>query len=253
LLTGWQLQEAKRQTDLSELEREFVDTSAEEVDRVQRQREEALRREADQARALAQSERRLRRRTLSALIIVLVALGAICVAAAYFWVEAQRQESIAREQHRAAEVLMRRDAEQKVAFDRLKYEYDQLFAKQVRQAIAPESRLPSSQPVTIYLHISEEGQRDRAREIAQELVRNNIKVPGIQRVSIALRSTQVRYFRQEDRRGAEEIKRLLSEYLGVRDIELQPIRGFEQKVPLRQYEIWFAPDVFGSEAKKRAG
>ena len=55
LLTGWQLEEAKRQADLSDLEREFVEASAQQVDRAQREREQALQHETEQARALARS------------------------------------------------------------------------------------------------------------------------------------------------------------------------------------------------------
>jgi hypothetical protein len=44
LLTGWQLEEAKRQPDLSEPEREFVEASALQLDRVQRMREKVRRR-----------------------------------------------------------------------------------------------------------------------------------------------------------------------------------------------------------------
>jgi hypothetical protein len=45
LLTGWQLEEAKRQRDLSEVEREFADASARQLDRLMREREQALQHE----------------------------------------------------------------------------------------------------------------------------------------------------------------------------------------------------------------
>jgi len=106
--------------------------------------------------------------------------------------------------------------------------------------------------VTIYLHIAK-----RAERIGQESPRswsgNNIKVAGIQRgVSIALRSTQVRYFRQEDRRGAEEIKRLLSEYLRPGISNSSPSGG-SSKVPLRQYEILVLRPMSSARRRKAAG
>ncbi len=58
LLTGWQLSEARKQSDLSPLEREFVEASAQQVDRVQREREEALQRETEIERRRARSSRR---------------------------------------------------------------------------------------------------------------------------------------------------------------------------------------------------
>lgn len=57
LLTGWQLEAAESATDLLELEKEFIHASIEAVDRVRREKEAALRREADESRAAA---RRLR-------------------------------------------------------------------------------------------------------------------------------------------------------------------------------------------------
>jgi WD40 repeat protein len=66
LLTGWQLEEAKRQLDLSELEREFVEASAHQIEREQREREQALQRE------LAEERRRARLIGLLALAVSLM-------------------------------------------------------------------------------------------------------------------------------------------------------------------------------------
>src|SRR6185295_11811110 len=63
LLTGWQLEEAKGHSDLSGLEEEFVQASAKAVERTQREREDALRRETEQAKALVEAKRKLLRRT----------------------------------------------------------------------------------------------------------------------------------------------------------------------------------------------
>ena len=60
LLTGWQLDEAKRHGDLSDLEARFVDMSAAQVDRAAREREAALNREKELAQAQAKRERHLR-------------------------------------------------------------------------------------------------------------------------------------------------------------------------------------------------
>jgi WD40 repeat protein len=73
LLTGWQLAEAKQQPDLSELERDFVATSAVQLDLVQRQREQKLQDD------LAQERHRARLLRLSALaaIVILVSVTAV--------------------------------------------------------------------------------------------------------------------------------------------------------------------------------
>ncbi|MFY9610837.1 MAG: AAA family ATPase [Blastocatellia bacterium] len=59
LLTGWQLETAESVTELLELEKEFVKASAEAVDRVQREKEAALYREAKENKAAANRFRML--------------------------------------------------------------------------------------------------------------------------------------------------------------------------------------------------
>lgn len=221
LLTGWQLEEAKRQSVLSEVEKDFVDASTAEIERFQREREIALRQEAEQARELACRERRRR-------IIATVASIAGCALFLFSLISLK----LVNMQH-----------------ERLQAEYYQLFAKQVKQAIEPQSHLPSSQPVTIYLHISDESQRMRAEDIRKELVKSGIGVaPRIERVDTSPKASQVRYFHPDDHLGAQEIKRLLGEYLGVRDIETPLIKGYEKKVPGQHYEIWFDPNAFSGAA-----
>ena len=59
-----------------------------------------------------------------------------------------------------------------------------------------------------------------------------------------------RYFRKEDAPGAEEIARLLKEYLAVQvPLTAQQIGGYEKTVPEKQYEIWFSPDALSSERR----
>ena len=248
LLTGWQLQEAKDQPDLSESEMEFIQASTEAVDRAQREREEILRREAEQAKAMAAVERKLLKSTRLALGFMLVAAVLIAAAAVHYRrvANGQSRES-ARLASEAIELAsQRKDVEEK--FIKLQADYNELFARQVSQAVAPE-RLPSAgRQVTIFLHISEERQRPRAEEIARLLRQNKIAVPGIQRVK-PVSSSNVRYFHPEDRRGAVEIVRLLNEYLRVNAVQPTFIEGFQTKVPGRQYEIWFAPDSLANAAK----
>jgi len=238
LLTGWQLQEAKGQSDLAGLEEEFITASAAAVDRMQREKEDALRREADQAIALVETKRKLLHRTKIALIIVALAAVAIAGAAGHYWLE---QNTLEKEKT----TLEIKNAKLEADKTKLQAAYNELFAKQVQQAVAPESHLPSRQPVTIFLHISAEDQRQRAEEIAQLLRKNNIAVPGIEKVKPVAHSS-VRFFRKEDQLGALEIVRLLNDYLGVAaQFQLVPtlIKGFEKKVPGRRYEIWFASDA----------
>ena len=224
LLTGWQLEEAKRHSDLSDLEREFVEAGAAAVERAQRRTQEALRREAEQAQALAQRERRLRWGFLLAAVV-------ITILAVYFW---ERAEDLKGQQTKTQQEL---DSLQ-VAYKILEEERDKLFAKEV-----DASELLASQPTIIYLQISEEKQRPRAEGIARQLQENNIRVPGIERVSVPVARSEVRYFWPEDEKGAEEIIRLLDKYIGV-DVTPTYVPGYEETAPRQQFEIWFAASAF---------
>jgi len=81
LLTGWQLQMAELQPDLSDLEKDFVACSAEAIDRLQREKEAALRREAEEAKLLAEEKsvtaKRLRLLWMGTIICALIAIFAI--------------------------------------------------------------------------------------------------------------------------------------------------------------------------------
>ena len=74
LLTGWQLEAAKSATELLELEKEFVQASVEAVERVQREKEAALRREAQESKAAANRFRRLWVATAVLAVIAIVAI-----------------------------------------------------------------------------------------------------------------------------------------------------------------------------------
>jgi len=94
----------------------------------------------------------------------------------------------------------------------------------------------------VYLHITDEKQRPRARRIAEQLKQTGYIVPAIEDVSDRkLRiSTQVRYydaFTEAEKAEAQKIRSLLQEW-GIK-AEALPI-----KAPSRpwQYEIWFGSD-----------
>jgi len=94
----------------------------------------------------------------------------------------------------------------------------------------------------VYLHITDEKQRPRARRIAEQLKQAGYIVPAIEDVSDRkLRiSTQVRYydaFTEAEKEEAQKIRNLLRDW-GIK-AETLPI-----KAPSRpwQYEIWFGSD-----------
>ena len=234
-LTGWQMEEAKDQPDLSSLEEEFVRASAEAFERTQRKREDALRAEL----------KRTRRRTAIAVVLLLLYVGVSTWTSLYLTKRNNELQGVSR-------MLEADRKDLKERYEKLQLDYNTQFAEQVGKTLGPRSGVPTGQPATIYLHISSPEQRRPAEEIARLLRENRIEVPKIQRVDPVSRSN-VRFFHREDARGAEEISRLLNEYLGGQaSISPTLIPGYQEKVPRRQYEIWFAPDALRTPLEQRA-
>lgn len=265
LLTGWQLQEAQRLDGLTEVEREFVAASAQALDRAHDARVRRAEAEAAAVRRQLRQEVRLRQRAMG-----LIALAVVVIAGLSWWAWhlSQVQDQLA-----ATRLELQQSRTQQEATARrlaaLQAENDRLFARQVQQAVEPAvepaagggaagagagggaATPPAStgtaaaeQAVTVYLHISDERQRTRANQIAVQLQKSGIVVPGVQRVD-PVRRNEVRYFREADARGAEQIAQLLSRTLGVDGVVPVWTRGYETKVRSRQYELWFAADALG--------
>jgi hypothetical protein len=93
----------------------------------------------------------------------------------------------------------------------------------------------------IYLHIRDENQRPKAREIGQKLRSQGYIVPGIERVRQGPPSSQVRYFKRAD---AEEGRRL-AEALRKAGLEAEAeyVPGHEDSKILRarHFEVWLGP------------
>lgn len=249
LLTGWQLQEAQRQeVSLGDVERDYVEASAAAILRAN---------DAQLNAKAAEAVRKIRQKTMfvSLLILVPVALGLA------YWSYALNEQVRAsrvlkRELEQTKEQLeknidigsrhfIRRQNELEAALEEVNRRRDELLALSISNALKPAYGAASSQPLTLYIHIVDETQRVRAEQIARQFGSTGIVVPGVERVAAAPNRSQLRFFSAQDRTGASEVLRLLREYLRVDDIELVFVPGFEGKVPMRRYEVWFARGALG--------
>ena len=106
------------------------------------------------------------------------------------------------------------------------------LAKQV-DAGHPTDRL------VIYFHITNEAQRAKAQDVANALQKVGYIIPGIQKVSVELTKTDIRYFHDQDASKARDIGAALQK-LGIADIRPRLIPGFTDKVAPGQYEVWFS-------------
>ena len=93
----------------------------------------------------------------------------------------------------------------------------------------------------IYVHITDENQREVARNIENLVGTTQWKIPGIQKVNTNLEKTQLRYFREKEKEEAKQI----AEFLKAFKVELVYISGSENSTSIRprHYELWLGKNV----------
>lgn len=99
----------------------------------------------------------------------------------------------------------------------------------------------SSLPSRVYIHIPSEQQRNGAKQIQAKLEEQALTVPGIQRVNVAPSSTELRFFKTNERGEAERIVGILKS-AGV-DARISDLSDrFNESSAIRQnhFELWFA-------------
>jgi hypothetical protein len=93
-------------------------------------------------------------------------------------------------------------------------------------------------PSRIYIHIPEKNQMNLARQITGILTGNGYQVPGIEIVSMVISNSQLRYFHENDKTEAEKIVSSLREK--GHHVIISFVKGYENKVRPRQFEIWIS-------------
>lgn len=96
---------------------------------------------------------------------------------------------------------------------------------------------PSPQ-ARIYFHIADEGQRDLAQRLADQVRESGFLMPGIEQRDNSPSANEIRFFR----RAEEAEARYIAEILRTQDVsvEVRYIPGYESSGTLRrrQYELW---------------
>ena len=98
-------------------------------------------------------------------------------------------------------------------------------------------------PARVYFHIRDESQRQQAIDDARRLearLGEDFVMPGVERVSAGPAATELRYFRPAERAEATTIVAALND-CGVADLSLRYTAGYETRLRLRHYELWYAP------------
>jgi hypothetical protein len=93
----------------------------------------------------------------------------------------------------------------------------------------------------VYIHVKDDSQLAKAKEVSDKLQANGFILPEIQRVTVAPPKTQVRYFHEEDK-DSEDVKEIVSLVSGERiNVDAIFLKGYPNYKP-RRYELWFGAD-----------
>lgn len=93
-------------------------------------------------------------------------------------------------------------------------------------------------PPRVFIHVTDDGQRQKAAQLAQALKGADFIVPGIEKRPEQIKGNQVKFFRPEDKAVADKVAAILSaQGLPPR---LVPVTG--TKALPGQLEVWLASD-----------
>ncbi|MFY0618362.1 hypothetical protein [Shimia sp.] len=95
----------------------------------------------------------------------------------------------------------------------------------------------SDQRSVVFLHVVGDSRKAEASRMGNELTAQGVIVPGIENVSIAVSSDQVRYFHKSAKQTAEQI----AQEVGIASDGVRFVNGFQQRVGPEHFEIWLKP------------
>lgn len=103
----------------------------------------------------------------------------------------------------------------------------------------------SERPSRLYFHIPKESLRAYASSLLEDVQSNYTEVAvarGIQKVNVAPRITQVRYFHTEDAELANKIVERISEFAKI-PVKAAHFKGYEKSAKKGHLEVWLASDL----------
>jgi hypothetical protein len=133
------------------------------------------------------------------------------------------------------------ELEEKIAKAVYNSESKQSILKNVASQVAEDANARARDLPRIYIQIRKEENQSAARSIMEKLKTAHFVVPSIELVDNGPPASELRYFRQEDKPGAESIVNQLSGY-GVQ-VSPKYVPGYEnaKTIQPKLYELWFAP------------
>jgi hypothetical protein len=214
--------------------------------------------EEQHERQAAEAQERLRRqrqRVRALTLVTLLCLGLVAFAG-WQWGKAANalgQLNVASAEERAARKQAEIARQQAEAARRLTEEKNatlqaslSLLGKVGQASAVVEQELqrnPSAAkllPPQVYLHIVDEGKRERAKELVMKLQEVGFVVLGIQRVPNAPDNVEVRYYRAADAGTAQRLAETLGK-AGEGPIKISYLKRYEHDPHVRsnRFEVWF--------------
>lgn len=95
-------------------------------------------------------------------------------------------------------------------------------------------------PVALFIHVRSSAQRTQAERLVKPLAAQGIHVTGIKVLGRGPAESDLRYFYAGDAHNTAQVVRALRK-LGVAEVRVKRIAGFETRATPRQYELWLAP------------
>lgn len=98
---------------------------------------------------------------------------------------------------------------------------------------------PEQSP-SVFIHVREKS--DAALKLARQLAQGGISVSGVKQVERGPRIIDLRYFRPQEKKEANEIANRLKRF-DIRIAEVKYIKGYEDTARDRQYELWLPAEA----------
>ena len=115
------------------------------------------------------------------------------------------------------------------------------LGKSIAEAVTNDPGIADRVPARVYIEIESQQQSEKAKSIRSVLENNGFIVPDFEVVDFrAPRGNEIRYYREVDRQGADQVVSLLKNLqLEVKTVYL---KGYETSTKLRpgHYELWLA-------------
>jgi|GEM_PF-1936158 len=201
---------------------------------------DAAARRAEQAK-LVEDQRRTRRLLWVTLPVTLVLLAAVAAS----WLlyldarhEAARARQAEREAHESQTIAQAKESEARRATDSQKAQTEEIDKAlrdkpQLRQAI--EQAVQSKR--LVYLQYPDGEQKAMVERIRERLEQSGYSAPGSEKVRAMPSNAELRYFRSEDKEKAVELVEQFARW-GLPGVRPAPIKGYEGKLQVRQFELW---------------